>query len=82
LIGLPCLNARDDRPWCGPDPPAAVNLYSPDRRAERPATHLKRFEGTVQVDCYPGFERLLSVKSTLPRPNTICIAVQAALAIS
>jgi transposase len=25
--------ARDDRPWCGPDPPAAVYLYSPDRRA-------------------------------------------------
>jgi transposase len=50
--------ARDDRPWSGPDPPAAVYLYSPDRRAERPASHLARFKGVVQVDGYPGFERL------------------------
>jgi transposase len=50
--------ARDDRPWNGPDPPAAVYLYSPDRKAERPAAHLTRFRGVVQVDGYPGFERL------------------------
>lgn len=50
--------ARDDRPWNGPDPPAAVYLYSPDRKAERPASHLARFSGTVQVDGYPGFDRL------------------------
>src|SRR6185437_8614544 len=50
--------ARDDRPWNGPDPPAAVYLYSPDRKAERPASHLARFRGVVQVDGYPGFERL------------------------
>src|SRR2546421_12661360 len=50
--------ARDDRPWCGPDPPAAVYLYSPDRRAERPASHLAQFTGVLQVDGYPGFERL------------------------
>jgi len=50
--------ARDDRPWNGPDPPAVVYLYSPDRRAERPTSHLSRFKGIVQVDGYPGFERL------------------------
>jgi transposase len=50
--------ARDDRPWNGPDPPAAVYFYSPDRRAERPASHLARFKGVVHVDGYPGFERL------------------------
>src|SRR3990170_238479 len=50
--------ARDDRPWCGPDPPAAIYLYSPDRRSERPAGHLQRFKGVVQVDGYAGFERL------------------------
>mgnify|MGYP001608726027 CR=1 FL=1 len=50
--------ARDDRPWSGADPPAALYLYSPDRRAERPAAHLARFRGIVQVDGYPGFERL------------------------
>jgi len=50
--------ARDDRPWCGPDPPAVVYFYSTDRRAERPAGHLARFKGIVQVDGYAGFERL------------------------
>lgn len=50
--------ARDDRPWSGPDPPAAVYFYSPDRRAERPASHLERFRGVLQVDGYAGFERL------------------------
>jgi transposase len=50
--------ARDDRPWDGPDPPAAVYFYSPDRRAERPAAHLDRFRGILQVDGYAGFERL------------------------
>ncbi len=46
--------ARDDRPWKGTDPPAAVYLYSPDRKAERPASHLARFKGVLQVDGYPG----------------------------
>ncbi len=40
--------ARDDRPWAGPDPPAAVFFYSPDRKAERPAAHLKGFCGVLQ----------------------------------
>ena len=47
--------ARDDRPWCGTDPPAAVYYYSPDRRAERPVAHLKGFKGILQVDGYAGF---------------------------
>jgi transposase len=51
--------ARDDRPWSGSDPPAAVYFYSPDRRAERPVAHLARFRGTLQVDGYPGFEQLI-----------------------
>ena len=50
--------ARDDRPWAGTDPPAAVYLYSPDRKSERPASHLKNFRGILQVDGYAGFERL------------------------
>lgn len=50
--------ARDDRSWQGPDPPAAVYLYSSDRKAEHPACHLARFNGVLQVDGYPGFDRL------------------------
>jgi hypothetical protein len=37
---------------------AAVYFYSPDRRAERPVTHLGQFRGTLQVDGYAGFEQL------------------------
>jgi len=50
--------ARDDQRWAGLDPPAAVYFYSPDRRAERPATHLAHFSGILQVDGYAGFEQL------------------------
>jgi transposase len=49
---------RDDRPWAGPDPPAAVYFYSSDRKAERPASHLEGYRGILQVDGYAGFERL------------------------
>ena len=49
---------RDDRPWNGPDPPAAVYFYSPARKGERPASHLDAFSGVLQVDGYAGFERL------------------------
>ncbi len=50
--------ARDDRSWGGPAPPAALYLYSPDRKAERPAAHLAQFKGVIQVDGYAGFEKL------------------------
>jgi len=49
---------RDDRSWSGPDPPAAVYFYSPDRKAERPASHLEGFKGILQLDGYAGFEQL------------------------
>ena len=35
-----------------------TTFHSPDRRAEGPASHLAPFRGVVQVDGYPGFERL------------------------
>jgi transposase len=50
--------ARDDRRWAGPAPPAAVYLFAPDRRAERPVAHLQHFKGVLQVDGYAGFEQL------------------------
>ncbi|HPE31936.1 MAG TPA: IS66 family transposase [Parvularculaceae bacterium] len=49
---------RDDRASSGSDPPAAVYFYSPDRKGERPAAHLKNFKGVCQVDGYAGFEQL------------------------
>jgi len=50
--------AREQRAWSGPEPPAAVYLFAPDRRAERPASHLENFKGVLHVDGYAGFESL------------------------
>jgi len=49
---------RDDRPFAGPAPPAAVFFYSPDRRGEHPEHHLRNFAGILQADAYAGFNRL------------------------
>ena len=49
---------RDDRPWCGEDPPAVACFFSPDKRGEHPQKHLKDFRGILQADAYRGFEAL------------------------
>jgi transposase len=36
---------RDDQPFAGADPPAAVYFYSPDRRGEHPERHLAGYAG-------------------------------------
>ena len=54
--------ARDDRPWGGSDPPAVAYVYAPDRKAERPMTHLAGFAGVLQVDGYGGY-RVLAEKT-------------------
>lgn len=49
---------RDDRA-AGIDAPAAVWFgYSPDRKGEHPARHLRHFSGIVQADGYAGFNPL------------------------
>ncbi|SMX56528.1 Putative transposase [Bradyrhizobium sp. ORS 285] len=50
--------AREQRPWSGPEPPAAIYLFAPDRKAERPVAHLAAFKGILHVDGYAGFEQL------------------------
>src|SRR3954454_1442261 len=50
--------AADDRPWGGSDPPGVAYVYAPDRKAERPITHLDGFKGVLQVDGYAGYRRL------------------------
>jgi transposase len=49
---------RDDRPFAGPDPPAAVFFYSRDRGGEHPEEHLASYAGLMQADAYAGFNRL------------------------
>jgi hypothetical protein len=51
--------AVDNRPWQGPGHPVAAYVYSEDRKAEHPASHLKGFRGLLQVDGYAGFGSLV-----------------------
>lgn len=46
---------RDDRPFGGADPPAAVFYYSRDRRGEHPAAHLAGWSGILQADAFGGY---------------------------
>ena len=49
---------RDDRPFGGADPPAAVYFYSPDRGGVHPEQHLAGYSGILQADAYSGFNAL------------------------
>jgi transposase len=49
---------RDDKPFAGPAPPAAVFFYSRDRTAEHPERHLAGYAGILQADAYAGFNRV------------------------
>jgi transposase len=49
---------RDDRPFGGPAPPAAIFFYSRDRTAEHPNRHLVGYGGILQADAYAGFNDL------------------------
>jgi transposase len=60
---------RDDKPFAGPAPPAAVFFYSRDRTAEHPERHLAGYAGILQADAYAGFNRLY-VADRRPGPIT------------
>jgi transposase len=49
---------RDDRPFGGQAPPAAVFFYSPDRAGIHPEQHLAGYSGILQADAYAGFNAL------------------------
>ena len=49
---------RDDRPFGGADPPAAVFYYSRDRCGEHPQAHLANYTGILQADAYGGYTQL------------------------
>jgi transposase len=49
---------RDDRPFGGRDPPAAVFHYSRSRAGEHPRAHLAGWTGVMQADAYDGYNRL------------------------
>ena len=49
---------RDDVPFGGPAPPAALFHYSRDRRGEHPRAHLASWSGILQADAYSGYGEL------------------------
>ena len=51
---------RDERPFAGARPPAALFRYSADRKGEHPRTHLKAFTGVIHADGYAGFNELFA----------------------
>jgi transposase len=59
---------RDDRPFAGPAPPAAIFAYSRDRGGEHPRQHLAGYAGVLQADAYAGFNDLYA---SLRKPGPI-----------
>ena len=51
---------RDERPFAGERPPAALFFYSPDRKGQHPRDHLKDFRGIIHADGYAGFNELFA----------------------
>ena len=51
---------RDERPFNGKRPPAALFFYSSDRKGEHPRTHLGDFRGVIHADGYAGFNELFA----------------------
>jgi len=49
---------RDDRPFGGQAPPAAMFYYSRDRGGEHPQGHLASYAGLFQADAYGGYGKV------------------------
>ena len=67
--GRAWVYVRDDAPFGGADPPAALFFYSRDRAGHHPERHLEGFAGILQADAYAGYGRLYRADRP-PRPLT------------
>ena len=64
---------RDDQPFGGTGPPAAMFYYSRDRRGEHPQGHLAEYAGILQADAYDGYNKLyLPTRSPGPILEAAC----------
>ncbi len=52
------IYVRDDVPFGGRAPPAAMFYYSRDRAGEHPQAHLANYAGILQADAYAGYTKL------------------------
>ena len=57
-LGRCWVYVRDDRPFGGRAPPAAMFYYSRDRSGEHPVRHLADYAGILQADAYGGYNKL------------------------
>jgi transposase len=58
VTGRVWVYVRDDRPFGGKDPPAALFYASRDRTREHPERHLAGYAGSLQADAFDGYNRL------------------------
>lgn len=64
---------RDDAPFGGTGPPAALFHYSRDRSGGHPEAHLKGFRGILQADAYAGYSKLYEPgRSPGPAIEALC----------
>ncbi len=64
ITGRCWVYVRDDRPFEGRAPPAAMFYYSRDRGAKHVEEHLARWSGLLQADAYSGYNKLYAVERT------------------
>jgi transposase len=57
-VGRCWTYVRDDKPFGGPDPPAAMFYYTRDRKGEHPQAHLAGYSGILQADAFGGYGKL------------------------
>ena len=67
------IYVRDDEPFGGAGPPAAMFHYSRDRRGEHPQAHLIGYAGILQADAYDGYNKLyLADRKPSPISEAAC----------
>lgn len=75
-VGRLWTYVRDDRPFGGHAPPAAIYHYSRDRRGEHPVEHLRAWRGGIlQADAYAGYNNLFrATRQPEPLRRALCWA--------
>jgi transposase len=64
---------RDDRPFAGGAPPAALYHFSTDRRMEHPTRHLAGWTGILQADAYGGYNGVYdAARKPAPALSALC----------
>ena len=64
---------RDDRPFAGAAPPAALYYFSTDRRMEHPTRHLAGWTGILQADAYGGYNEIYGAQhKPAPALSALC----------